>query len=141
MDSLFERLNGFETLEKVHKLFYDKIYAHPWLKDFFTDHKQTLLESQQTTFMASKMGGPNVYSGKTPKYAHQNMFVTDEIFNLRSVLLKQSILELAIPKNLCNEWIELDNKFRNALVKNALNQCVTSYTAQQIINIQKPLNL
>ena len=30
-------LGGKKTLQKVHKIFYNKLYAHPWLKSFFEE--------------------------------------------------------------------------------------------------------
>jgi len=32
--TLFDRLGGQRTLEKVHTIFYDKLYIHPWLGKF-----------------------------------------------------------------------------------------------------------
>ncbi|MDH3327283.1 MAG: group 1 truncated hemoglobin, partial [Gammaproteobacteria bacterium] len=74
--TLYERLGGVETLEKVHKIFYDKAYKHPWLRLYFTDKLQQVLEEQQTDFMTQLMGGPKKYGGKTPKMAHQHMNIT-----------------------------------------------------------------
>ena len=38
--TLYDRLGGKQTFIDVHKIFYDKVYAHPWLKKFFTDKPQ-----------------------------------------------------------------------------------------------------
>jgi len=29
--SLFDAIGGIEVMEHVHTVFYDKVYAHPWL--------------------------------------------------------------------------------------------------------------
>ncbi len=68
--TLYNRLGGKPTFVKVHKIFYDKAYADPWLRKFFTDKPQEVLESQQTDFMVQLMGGPKAYGGKSPKSAH-----------------------------------------------------------------------
>jgi len=43
-DSLFDALGGYETLQRVHKIFYDKVYTHPWLGAFFKGHDQSFIE-------------------------------------------------------------------------------------------------
>ena len=39
-DSLFERVGGRSVLERVHRTFYDKVYADPWLAQFFASIEQ-----------------------------------------------------------------------------------------------------
>ncbi|MDH5408912.1 MAG: group 1 truncated hemoglobin, partial [Gammaproteobacteria bacterium] len=113
--TLFDRIGGMPTLERVHKIFYDKLFAHPWLKQFFVEHPQEIFEKQQTTFMAGLMGGPKVYAGKTPKMAHQNILITDEMFELRSSILSQSISEANIADDLRDEWLEADRTLKQAV--------------------------
>ena len=54
--TLYDRLGGKQTYIKVHKIFYDKAYAHPWLSQYFADKPQEILENQQTDFMVQLMG-------------------------------------------------------------------------------------
>ena len=89
--TLFDRLGGKHTFVKVHKIFYDKVYADPWLSKYFTEKPQHVLEEQQTDFMIQLMGGPKIYAGKTPKSAHQHMMISEQLFELRSAMLSESI--------------------------------------------------
>jgi len=73
--TLFEQLGGIETLERVHKRFYDKIYIHPWLKHFFEGHEQAAIELRQTQFMAEKFGADIRYPGMALELAHRRMFI------------------------------------------------------------------
>ena len=75
-DNLLEAIGGRPTLEKVHKLFYNKLYEHPWLREFFKEIPQETIENQQTDFMVSNMGGGKIYSGALPKNGHRHMFMT-----------------------------------------------------------------
>jgi len=43
--TLFDAVGGLPTLQKVHKIFYDKVYAHPWLGPFFEGHSQEAIEN------------------------------------------------------------------------------------------------
>ena len=116
-ESLYDLIGGMETLEKVHKIFYDKVYAHPWLGEYFKDHNQEAIERRQSLFMAEKMGGDINYLGKMTKMAHRQMFITDELFDIRSELLEASLKEFGIPEALAERWLRIDQAFRKAIVK------------------------
>ncbi len=135
--TLYDRLGGKPTYVKVHKIFYDKAYAHPWLSRYFTDKPQELLENQQTDFMMQLMGGPKCYAGKAPKSAHQHMLITDELYELRAQLLSESITEAGISNALRDEWIAADATFQRALVKTSEDECVRAYPTQPILNFPR----
>lgn len=128
-------------LERVHKLFYDKLYAHPWLKDFFTPIDQKLIENQQTDFMTSNMGGGKIYSGGLPKNVHRHMFVSEEMFEVRKSLLQESLAECGVPGDLAERWIRIDEAFKKSVVKNDISHCEKRYATDEILNIPKPPGL
>jgi truncated hemoglobin YjbI len=135
--TLYDRLGGKPIFIKVHKIFYDKAYAHPWLRKFFTDKPQAVLENQQTDFMVQLMGGPKAYGGKSPKSAHQHMLITDELFELRAGLLSDSIKEAGIRDDLRSEWLEADRSLKRALVKTSEKECSVAYPNQPILNFPR----
>ena len=114
--SLYEAVGGLPTLQKVHKIFYDKIYAHPWLKQFFAGHDQQAIEGRQTSFMGEKMGGPR-YLGKAIKQVHENMYITAELYQLRHELLTQSLDEAGVPQALAERWLKIDQAFMRQITK------------------------
>jgi len=136
--TLFNRIGGLEGLRKVHKTFYDKMFAHPWLKQFFVDHPQEIFENQQTNFMAGLMGGPKIYAGKTPKMAHQNILITDDMFEMRSKILSQSIKDAGIADEIREEWLDADRTLKRAIVKSSTSECRTMFEGQRIFDIPKP---
>lgn len=133
--TLFDRLGGLDSMRRVHKIFYDKLFAHPWLKQFFVEHPQEIFENQQTNFMAGLMGGPKIYAGKTPKMAHQNIFITDELFETRSDILSLSIKEAGIADDVRQEWLDADRTLKRALVKSSVQECRTMFDGQRIYDI------
>ncbi len=135
--TLYDRLGGKQTFIKVHKIFYDKAYADPWLSKFFTDKPQIVLENQQTDFMVQLMGGPKAYGGKSPKSAHQHMVITPELFELRAQLLSDSIKEAGINDALREEWLDADRTFKRALEKTSESECTRSYPNQPILNFKR----
>ena len=118
--TLFDAVGGLPTLQKVHKNFYDKVYAHPWLGKFFAGHNQEAIENRQTSFMAVKMGGDVMYLGKEPKMAHRAMYITEELFYLRTELLRESLEEAGVPAELTKRWIKIDSAFKKHIVKDSI---------------------
>ncbi len=136
--TLFESLGGRPLLERVHKIFYDKIYAHPWLKQFFKDVDQKIIESQQTDFMTSNMGGGKIYSGSFPKDAHKHMFISEELFQVRLQLLRDSLVECNVPEELIERWLRIDQAFKKSLVKDNVAECQKRFFTDEIKAYPKP---
>lgn len=137
--SLYEAVGGLPTLEKVHKIFYDKIYAHPWLKQFFAGHNQEAIEGRQTSFMSEKMGGPK-YLGKPLKQVHENMYITQELFEVRHEILKASLQEAGLTDEFITRWLKIDNAFMKQIIKPSVETFYRDYhfTFKQRIIIPKP---
>ncbi len=118
--SLFDAVGGLPTLQRAHKIFYDKVYAHYWLGQFFAGHDQQAIENRQTSFMAEKMGGPVEYWGKEMKVAHEAMYITQDLFDLRHGLLEESLREAGVSDELRNRWLRIDKAFTKAIVKESI---------------------
>lgn len=117
--SLFDAIGGLPTLQKVHKIFYDKAYEHDWLKHFFVGHNQQAIENRQTGFMAIKMGGKVTYMGKEPKAAHEHMFITQELLDVRTALLREALEEANVAEDLIKRWLKIDNAFGQQITKDS----------------------
>ena len=118
--SLYDEVGGLAMLQKVHKIFYDKVYAHPWLKMFFDGHDQEAIENRQTGFMAEKMGGEVDYWGKQPKMAHRQMYITQELYDLRHELLRESLQEAGVAADIAERWLKIDYAFKRQIVKDSI---------------------
>ena len=137
-DTFLNELGGMPCLEKVHRIFYDKLLNHPWLKEFFKGVPRSHLESQQSDFMSGVFGGPKIYGGRAPKSAHIHMFITEEVFSIRHELLEQSLIEARIRPDLRERWLDYDTKMKKLLVKNSISECEGRYNSEAIIAIEKP---
>ncbi len=135
--SLYEQLGGHLTFERVHKVFYDKIYAHDWLKKFFAGIDQKMIENQQTDFMVQAMGGPERYCGRFPIPAHKHMFITEELFDLRHSLLDESLREVGVPASLRARWLKMDMAFKARLVKRSPTECEGRFRTDEILDFPK----
>ena len=137
--TLYEAIGGLPTLQKVHKIFYDKVYAHPWLGRFFEGHSQEAIETRQTQFMAEKMGSTKPYLGKDMKMAHRQMYITRELFELRHELLRKSIEEAGVPESLVQRWLKIDNAFYRHIVKDSIESFYAySWKYEKRVIVPKP---
>jgi truncated hemoglobin YjbI len=134
----FEEIGGFDTLRKVNKIFYDKIYKHPWIGLYFKHVPQQHIENKQTDFMAGVLGGPQVYSGRFIADAHPHMMITDELFDLRHQLLQEAFKEANAPAALIEKWNAVDNAFRKKLVKKSVSDLKPRYNTDQFLNFPNP---
>lgn len=137
-DNFFEQVGGHARLRLVHKLLYTKLFTHPWLKGFFAHTKREVIESQQTDFWASLMGGPRVYGGRSPRDAHIHMFMPAEIFAIRHELLGEALTEAGVAPHLREKWLTLDSGFEAAIVNKSADECRGRYRSETVIIVPKP---
>ncbi len=140
-ESFFEELGGMPCLQRVHRIFYDKLLAHPWLKGFFKGVPRSHLEGQQSDFMCGVFGGPKVYGGRSPKDAHVHLFITEEVFLTRHELLRQALTEAGIRTDLKERWLTYDMRMIKVLVKNSISECKGRYNTEPVIAVEKPHEL
>ena len=130
--TLFDQVGGIATLRRVNKLFYEKVYAHPWLKKYFANVEQDQIASQQSEFMQGVLGGPKIYRGRTPGTAHPHIEITEKAFNMRQEMLRQALEETRIDPEIARRWLALDEAFRQRLIQ-GLDQCTKRYGTDQIV--------
>jgi truncated hemoglobin YjbI len=138
MSSIFERAGGREMLMAVSKKFYDKIYMHPWLKEYFKDVKQGIIESQQVDFMTGALGGPKIYCGRNPTDAHLHINITEELFQVRKQLLIEAMEEVNASAELRDRWLKVDDAFKGAMIKKLPEDCVKRWATDEILDFPNP---
>jgi len=126
--SLFEAVGGLPTLQQVHKIFYDKVYADPWIGRFFEGHEQEAIENRQTEFMAEKMGSGEKYPGKPLRQVHEHMYVSEELVALRTQLLRDSLREAGVDDELAERWMRIDAAFAKQVVKPSMAAFYRDYS-------------
>lgn len=135
--SLFDEIGGMETLRKVHKIFYDKIYKDSWIGKYFAHIPQEHIENQQTDFMAQIMGGPQMYLGNQPIPTHKHMFITQELFELRTKYLVEALNEFGLSQILIDKWLKIDQAFKSGIVKKSIDDCKKRYNTDEILDFKK----
>jgi len=134
----FEEMGGTLMIEKISKIFYDYVYDDPWLKLYFAEVPQEHIERQQVAFMQAALGGENLYCGQTPPAAHKHMYITDELYEARQLLLDKSFKESNACPVLVEKWLRIDDAFFNRIVKNSPEDCQKRYKTDKILDFPNP---
>ncbi len=78
--SLYEQLGGAEAIVTVVDDFYGRVLADETLNGLFVGQDLQRLSRHQTRFISSALGGPNQYTGRSMRRAHQGLGITPEQF-------------------------------------------------------------
>ncbi len=137
--TIFEAVGGLPVMERVHKRFYDKAYAHPWLGQFFEGHSQEAIELRQTQFMAEKMGAKSVYPGRELPLAHRRMYISEELLTLRQALLREALEEEGVAEKLIIRWLKIDKAFWGKVGNASLEEFHrVDFKYEQPLIVEKP---
>lgn len=132
--SLYDRVGGRDCLERVHRRLYERLFTDPAFSPFFVSVSRQHQEDQQTDFMAWKMGGPSRYGGRLPEAAHEHLFITEALFDLRHDILSETLDACGIAPDLREEWLTLDGSFKRMIVKQSIDDCRKRYRSDTILS-------
>ena len=110
MKSLYERIGGESAVRATVVKMYDKILDDEELATFFEDVDVDALRRSQQAFVIYAFGGPNNYSGKNLRAAHQEAVenrLNDKHFDLVAGHLKTAMEELDVPADLIDEALTI----------------------------------
>jgi len=138
--NLLDEIGGEAGVYRVHERFYEVMFNHPWLGQFFFGKSEEVLITKQTQFMVAAFNGPNTYTGDTPAFVHMHMFITDEMADLREQILRQAILDEGLSASVADRWLKVDQSYRSAIVKKSVDECVLKCVGQVPVTAEKPLN-
>jgi hemoglobin-like flavoprotein len=137
---LYEDIGGEAVIQRVHQRLYDALFDEPWLEKFFYGKSKEALVDKQTKFMIACFNGPNNYTGDTPAFVHMHMFITEEMLNVREIILRNAILAEGLSPAIAERWLKVDQSFRTAIVKKAVSECVLKCVGQLPVMAEKPTN-
>ncbi|MGR9087429.1 MAG: globin domain-containing protein [Gammaproteobacteria bacterium] len=138
---LLQEIGGEDVVFRVHQRFYEVMFNHPWLGQFFFGKSEVVLITKQTQFMVAAFNGPNHYTGDTPAFIHMHMFITDEMADLRENILRKAILDEGLSASIADRWLKVDGSFRSAIVKKSVAECVMKCVGQVPVTARKPAHL
>lgn len=108
--SLFERIGGDSAVRATVIRMYDKILSDETLAPFFEHSNIDTLRLSQSAFVTYAFGGPNHYTGKSLRTAHQGAVaqgLNGEHFDRVAAHLKAAMEDLNVPADLIAEALAI----------------------------------
>lgn len=103
MTSLYERLGGEVAINAAVDRFYEKVLADDLINHFFTTVDMERQAAMQKAFLTMAFGGPNNYTGKDMRSAHQHLGLKEEHFQAVAGHLQSTLEELGVAEDLIGE--------------------------------------
>jgi hemoglobin len=105
-ESLYEQLGGDAMVAKTVTIFYGKVIADPLLRPFFEGVDMARIKAMQKAFLSTAFGGPNAYSGRDMRRAHERLVqrgLNNVHFEAVLTHLDATLAELQVNKGL-RDW-------------------------------------
>jgi len=96
MSSIYERVGGAPAIGAAVDQFYIRLLADPMIAPFFATVQMAHQKEQQVKFMASALGGPQRYDGRSMWSAHRNLALEQKHFDRILFHLSNSLRALGV---------------------------------------------
>lgn len=116
---VYGAIGGPRALRTVVDVFYRRVLADPALQPFFVDVDVERLSAHQRAFLATALGGPDLYGGRDLTEAHQGLTIGDGDFDAMSAHLVGVLRDLGLGGVELEAAIERIESFRDAVVHGA----------------------
>lgn len=107
MSTIFEQIGGAAAVNAAVDIFYRRVLTDPVISHFFDDIDMDRQIGKQKAFLTMAFGGPNNYTGKDMRKAHQHMHLKEEHFQAVAGHLQGTLQELNVPQNLITEVMKV----------------------------------
>jgi hemoglobin len=103
--SIYEQLGGMDVIGMVVDEFYGRVLADDTLSPLFAGKDMPELKRHQTRFISYALGGPNQYTGRSMRRAHEGLAITPAQFAAVAGHLKASLEAFAVPADTIDQII------------------------------------
>lgn len=121
--SLYEKLGGAPAVEKAVEIFYRKVLADPRVNHFFEGVDMEKQIAKQRAFMTMAFGGPNEYTGRNMREAHERLVkekgLNDTHVDVIIEHLRSTLEELGVAPELIEEVIQGVESLRDEVLGRA----------------------
>lgn len=117
--SIYERIGGQATVDKLIDTFYERVLSDPELKPFFEHSAMDKQRKMQKEFFSAALGGPLVYSGASLQAAHAGRGITSHHLTRFTEHLIQSLKAYQISDADVNSIVAHIGTFANEILGEA----------------------
>lgn len=117
--SLFDRLGGAGTLDRIVDVFYGTVMSDPRINHFFNNVNMDRQRAMQKAFLAYAFGGPCAYTGEELRLAHLRLVVDgldDSHFDALAEDLGIALGKIGVEAALAAEVMTMIDTARNTVL-------------------------
>jgi hemoglobin len=103
--SIYEQLGGMDVIGMVVDEFYGRVLTDDTLSYLFAGKDLPALKRHQTRFISYALGGPNQYTGRSMRKAHEGLAITPVQFAAVAWHLRSSLEAFAVPEGTIDQII------------------------------------
>ena len=115
--SLYEQLGGSGNIEAVVADFYERILTDPTLRPMFANIDMDHLRRHQVRFISFALGGPNQYTGRSMRRAHDGLGISETQFGAVAGHLADSLASFNVPAALVGQVIGHVGQLKGEIVE------------------------
>jgi hemoglobin len=97
MTSVYDEIGGGDSVAAAVDQFYVRVLGDSELAPYFERTDMRRQKSHMRAFLAAALGGPQLYSGRDMRAAHEHAGVTSEAFDRVVVHLVATLAGLGVP--------------------------------------------
>jgi hemoglobin len=112
----YEQIGGEAAVRAVLQTLYDQLFVDPIVGFLFAGKNKAHLIDLQLLFTCRFLGGPQRYTGKPLPEAHAGLPLLPGHFDRRHHLLKQALQKHAVPAEVQQAWLGIDESLRGSVL-------------------------
>ncbi|MGD9365308.1 MAG: group 1 truncated hemoglobin [Desulfobacteraceae bacterium] len=111
--TLYERVGGIDNIavlldDVIERSYVDPVFsANPYIHDAHKRFPKAVYKFNATALACQAMGGPQKYTGRTLKEAHQHLHITEKEWDALIAIFRDSMNSFKVPQREQDEVIEL----------------------------------
>jgi hemoglobin len=106
--ALYDDIGGAPVVRAALNAFYARVLADETLGPFFLGVDIERLKTIQEGFLATALGGPNAYAGRSLRDAHRRTRqrgANDDVFDYFLAVFTRVLVDLKVPDAKMREWL------------------------------------
>lgn len=96
--TIYDTIGGADAVRVAVDQFYDRVLADPELTGYFTTTDMARLKAHQRSFIATAIGGGEIYRGRPMKEAHARLKIEPAHFDKVAGHLVDTLTALGVPE-------------------------------------------
>lgn len=121
--TLYEELGGEAPLRRIIDVFIDRVFEDRMIGFFFRNADRARIKEMEFQLTARFLGADIEYQGRALDEVHARHPIMGGQFARRLQILRETLEEHQVPKDIRQAWIEHTESLRSQITKDAGSDC------------------